>query len=230
MKILKTIKEALLAFPWAYLLFSLVLGAGGALFVLFPVDATGWVGRVLGGVTVLLFLFFAIAAWRAPGRGMGFFVRIGAYLLAIACGGYMLIAPDMTLSYLSIAVGAYALMDAGCKLQTAARAWHYRALLWWILAVVTALVAVGGVVLLRFPFEPFAEFIAENAVTLGIVMLLCGLQNFLSAFEAARIEACRRRELAEATTTVVIDAGAARAQAAAALRTESGATDEGAEG
>ena len=195
--------------PFAYLLGSLLLCVGGVLFVLFPQEATNWTSRILGALTVALFLYlFVILCAKERRRGVRFVIYLVAYLLGMLAGGYLLFSPDTALAYLSLAVGVYALVDAGFKLRLAISACRYRALLWWALTVCAALAAVGGLVLLRFlPTDPIAV-----AVVMGLSMLAGGAQNFLAFFESAVAERRRAREAEENATTVVIDAAAARAQ------------------
>lgn len=195
--------------PFAYLLCSLLLCIGGLLFVFFPSETSGWTSAILGGLTVALFLFlFILHCAKERRHGVGFFFYLFAYVLGMLAGGYLIFSPDTAMEYLSMAVGVYALVDAGFKLRLAISACRYRAVLWWALTVCAALSALGGLVLLRYlPTDQIAI-----AVLMGISMLLSGAQNFLAFFEGATVDRRRLREMEENATTVVIDAVAARAQ------------------
>lgn len=213
-------------FAWVYLFFSLLLVAGGIAFVVFPLEAANWTARILGGLTVLFFLFlFVLLCAREKKRGVSFFLRLFAYLLAILSGGYLIFSPDTALAYLSIAVGVYALIDAGFKLRLAISGCRYRVLLWWALTVTAGLAAVGGLVLLRF-LPTWEADITTTAVLMGITMLFGGLQNFIGAFERTAVEQAQAKEATdEHTTVVVIDPTAAQTNAPAVPAAEEPAAE-----
>ncbi len=212
--------KTLLHFPWGYLLFFLLFGAGGVLYLLFPSASVSWTGRILGGLTVVMFAFSGVRLVGQKKRGGVFFLKMLGCLLAVLMGGYMLLFPDQSLPYLSLAVGVYALMDAGAKLMLSGQANRHHLLLWWALTVTSLLAAAGGVFLLRFPYVPYEENIVPNAVLMGITMLLCGVGNFLSAFAFHGVRLREQKEQEDGATTVVIDAEGARRQAREANGTE----------
>lgn len=203
-------------FAWVYFFISLLLVAGGIAFVVFPLESANWTARILGGATALMFLFlFVFLCAREKKRDASFFFHLVAYLLAILAGGYLIFSPDIAMSYLAIALGVYALMDAGFKLRLAISGCRYNAFLWWALTVTAGLSAVGGLVLLRF-LPTWEADTTVTAMLMGITMLCAGLQNFIGAFEKTAVEQAQAKEAVEEhTTVVVIDGDAAAAQIAA---------------
>ena len=205
-------------FAWVYLFFSFLLIAGGLAFVIFPQESANWTARILGGLVVVFFLFlFVFLCAREKKRNASFFCHLFAYLLAIVAGGYFIFAPDTVLTYLSMAVGVYALMDAGFKLRLAISGCRYRALLWWALTLTAGFSAVGGLVLLRF-LPVWEADTVTTAIIMGISMLCAGLANFIAAFEKTAVEQAQAKEAAaEHTTVVMIDTEAAERAAAEML-------------
>ena len=61
--------KTLLHFPWGYLLFFLLFGAGGVLYLLFPSASVSWTGRILGGLTVVMFAFSGVRLVGQKKRG-----------------------------------------------------------------------------------------------------------------------------------------------------------------
>lgn len=202
MRSIKQFFSALCHFAWGQLLCALLLCTGGVLFILFPEGAVSWVGRVLGGLTVILFTFFLarLFAWRE--RGLRFAMLLCAYALALICGGYILFAPAHAMEYLSIAAGLFAIMYGSLLLSLASRAKRAEVALWWLPVVFSLLSVAAGLWMLRFPALPFAEHVTENATLIGICLCIGGLEFVLSSIYHMVIE---RRERVAYTQTVSLD-------------------------
>lgn len=194
------IGRALARFRWAYLLFSVLLSAAGALFLAFPEQAGTWVGRTIGAMVLVCALFFAVRLLAIRLRGVTFFFSMLFTVLAGVAGAYLLFAPDAALAYFSAAAGVYAIMDGSFKLQTAVSARRYKMPSWWVITVLGGLSVALGVWLLRF----MPDGARNLALLMGAALLLGGILNLLSLWLLPRIAAHVRQD-PENTTVIVVN-------------------------
>ncbi len=223
-RIFKGIWDAFIHFAWGNLLAALLLVAAGVLYLLFPAEAVEWVGRVTGGLILLVFVFALVRLFARRTRGVPFFLWLIADVLALLAGGFMLFAPAATLEYLTVAIGLGSIMLGSIRLSFAAESKRYRLFGWWALVLLAGGAVAGGLWLLRFPFAAAdgSLLIVENARLAGILMALCGVLEFFSVFFRASLD--RRIKMEMMATTVVIDAEGVRAQAEAERAAQAVAT------
>lgn len=225
----KRLWDGFIHFAWGSLLAALLLIVAGGLYLLFPAEAVEWVGRVVGGLLLLVFLFALVRLFARRTRGVPFFLWLVADVLALLAGGLMLFAPAATLEYLTLAIGLGAIMLGSIRLAFAAESKRYHLFGWWALVLLAGGAVAGGLWLLRFPFlgADGGLLLEENARLMGGLMVLCGILEFFAVFFRIFLNRQIKKEMA--ATTVIIDAAGVRAQAEAARAAEAptGGEEEG---
>lgn len=184
-----SLKKALAAYKWGYLLFALLAIGSGLCLCLFPEESMTVAIRLIGFVTLLLFVYRFVAVLAERNRSFRFFWRVISTLLGLFCGGYMLIAPESALLYLFTAFGLLLIIDGAFKLQTAILSKRYDVFAMMILLINAVATIVFGFILLKFP----QESLKVNAVLLGIGLIIDGLQNLFSTYFLPMIESRQKK-------------------------------------
>ncbi len=188
---MKGLKHRIASLPWGYLVFAILLSAAGILLCAFPEESLSNAIRVIGILTLLIFIVRFVLTLGDRERSFRFAFRVIGTLFALFCGGYMLIAPESTIAYLFTIFGLYLIMAGSFKLQTSITLRRYRVPTVWVMLALSLLIVAGGFVLLRFEGEEWLT-LRRSTILLGVSLIVDAAANLLSLFVVPYIEKRRR--------------------------------------
>lgn len=186
---MQKIKKALSSVSWGYLVIAILLGASGVLFLAFEEESLANAARIVGGLTVLIFLVRFVLILAERERSFRFAFRMIGTVCALLCGGIMLIFAEDAVVFFCSFVSLFLIVDGAFKLQTTISLRRYKIPMVWVLFALSILLIGGGYILLELEME-----LAVLAKLLGAVLLVDAVSNLMSLFLLPVIDKCRREE------------------------------------
>lgn len=186
---MQRMKKALSSVMWGYLVIGILLGAAGILFLVFEEESLANAARIIGGITVLMFLIRMVLILAERERSFRFAFRMIGTLFAMIAGGIMLIFAEQSVTYFCSFAALFLIVDGAFKLQTTISLRRYQIPSVWVLFALSILLILGGYLLLEIELE-----LGVLAKLFGFVLLLDAVANFMSLFLLPIIEKRRRTE------------------------------------
>lgn len=178
-------------FPWGYPLLFLLTAALGVLFLLFR-ETLPILAISIGVILILFAILFAVCTMADPARGARFGLKMMLAVLVLAAGIVVLIARDATMNIILSLFTFLILLDGAFKLQTTVLSRRYRLFGWWILLTLSLMMILGGGLLFRVVERVEDE---TAAVLLGLLLIVDGIANLLTAFFLTGYESRLRTQL-----------------------------------
>ncbi len=217
---MKKFLQKLAAYSWGVLLFALMFTASGVCLISFPEEALPTVVLVISIIAIVFAVALAILALAGKSRDVGFYFQLCGAICALFCGIFLLLKHNDGVALLTLFVGVLVMIDGSFKLHTAILSKRYRHSLWWVMLVLSVVCIAGGLYLVKWVPTDRVKFCS---VLMGIVMILEGVQNFLSTFYTPGIDKRRKKEILEeslAETAAGRDEQAGKALPIESVRTE----------
>lgn len=178
-------------FPWGYPLLFLLTASLGVLFLLFR-ETLPILAISIGVILILFAILFAVCTMADPARGALFGLKMVLAVLVLAAGIVVLIARAATMNVILSLFTFLILLDGAFKLQTTVLSRRYRLFGWWILLSLSLVLILGAGLLFREVEQVAAD---TAAVLLGLLLIVDGVANLLTAFFLTGYESRLRAQL-----------------------------------
>lgn len=175
--------EKIKNFKWGYAVLFLVLVGIGICLISLRQTLTA-LAITIGVLLSLVGVTLMIIELARKERSFAFGARILFYVACIVCGVVTAIFRDGAVDVMISIFSLLLIIDASFKLHTTAMSKRYSVPLWWIILAFAVLTVIGGFFALKYP----PEKLEATSVLLGIVFILDGVSNLLSAFYIAAYE------------------------------------------
>lgn len=158
---------------------SVILCITGLVFMIFSGTVVNIIGWVLGGIFCVIGIIYLIGYIRRQLM----ILELVFSIISLVIGVLFLIHPGWVMSFLSIIVGIYILIEGALKVKIAIDARKQQVRGWWVL-LVAALISIGiSIVLICNPFGISKMFM----FLLGLALLLNGIENIIHAVYTKKI-------------------------------------------
>lgn len=158
---------------------SVILCITGLVFMIFSGTVVNIIGWVLGGIFCVIGIIYLIGYIRRQLM----ISELVFSIISLVIGVLFLIHPSWVMSFLSIIVGIYILIEGALKVKIAIDAKKQQVKGWWVL-LVAALISIGiSIVLICNPFGISKIFM----FLLGLALLLNGIENIMHAVYTKKI-------------------------------------------
>ena len=160
---LKAIRNSLVLLALLYIVLGVVL-------ILFPATSLNLACLLIGAVT-LLYGVVRIFGYTRAGEGEASRLELAFGIVLAALGVFLLVCPQLLVSLIPIALGAYLLVDSfsaiKCSLDWKARGFSR----WWVSFLVSLVLALFVLVMILRPFT----LVANLVVFIGVGFLFDGV-------------------------------------------------------
>ena len=160
---LKAIRNSLVLLALLYIVLGVVL-------ILFPATSLNLACLLIGAVT-LLYGVVRIFGYTRAGEGEASRLELAFGIVLAALGVFLLACPQLLVSLIPIALGAYLLVDSFSAIK---RSLEWKALgfsRWWVSFLVSLVLALFGLVMILRPFT----LVANLVVFIGVGFLFDGV-------------------------------------------------------
>ncbi len=160
---LKAIRNSLVLLALLYIVLGVVL-------ILFPATSLNLACLLIGAVT-LLYGVVRIFGYTRAGEGEASRLELAFGIVLAALGVFLLVCPQLLVSRIPIALGAYLLVDSFSAIK---RSLEWKALgfsRWWVSFLVSLVLALFGLVMILRPFT----LVANLVVFIGVGFLFDGV-------------------------------------------------------
>ena len=160
---LKGIRNSLVLLALLYIVLGVVL-------ILFPATSLNLACLLIGAVT-LLYGVVRIFGYTRAGEGEASRLELAFGIVLAALGVFLLVCPQLLVSLIPIALGAYQLVDSFSAIK---RSLEWKSLgfsRWWVSFLVSLVLALFGLVMILRPFT----LVANLVVFIGVGFLFDGV-------------------------------------------------------
>ncbi|HIV46886.1 MAG TPA: DUF308 domain-containing protein [Candidatus Acutalibacter stercorigallinarum] len=160
---LKAIRNSLVLLALLYIVLGVVL-------ILFPATSLNLACLLIGAVT-LLYGVVRIFGYTRAGEGEASRLELAFGIVLAALGVFLLVCPQLLVSLIPIALGAYLLVDSFSAIK---RSLEWKSLgfsRWWVSFLVALVLALFGLVMILRPFT----LVANLVVFIGVGFLFDGV-------------------------------------------------------
>ena len=160
---LKAIRNSLVLLALLYIVLGVVL-------ILFPATSLNLACLLIGAVT-LLYGVVRIFGYTRAGEGEASRLELAFGIVLAALGVFLLVCPQLLVSLIPIALGAYLLVDSFSAIK---RSLEWKSLgfsRWWVSFLVSLVLALFGLVMILRPFT----LVANLVVFIGVGFLFDGV-------------------------------------------------------
>lgn len=160
---LKAIRNSLVLLALLYIVLGVVL-------ILFPATSLNLACLLIGAVT-LLYGVVRIFGYTRAGEGEASRLELAFGIVLAALGVFLLVCPQLLVSLIPIALGAYLLVDSFSAIK---RSLDWKSLgfsRWWVSFLVALVLALFGLVMILRPFT----LVANLVVFIGVGFLFDGV-------------------------------------------------------
>ena len=160
---LKAIRNSLVLLALLYIILGVVL-------ILFPATSLNLACLLIGAVT-LLYGVVRIFGYTRAGEGEASRLELAFGIVLAALGVFLLVCPQLLVSLIPIALGAYLLVDSFSAIK---RSLEWKSLgfsRWWVSFLVSLVLALFGLVMILRPFT----LVANLVVFIGVGFLFDGV-------------------------------------------------------
>lgn len=189
-------KEKLKNFAWGYVILFAILTAIGILCICFH-GTLPYVALGIGIVITLYGIIYGVLAIASKERGPKFAFRITIAICSIIAGVITMVFCKKAINVLTALMGLFLIIDGSFKLQSAALSKRYKSVGWWILLVPSLISIIGGFFITRYESNGTDDSVALISVSLGIILIIDALSNFLTAFLSGKLTAAVPKEKKE---------------------------------
>ena len=166
-----------------YIVLSVAMGSLGAVFIVRPETSAVALGRLCGGLMILLGVIKLVGFFSKDLYRLAFQYDLAFGILLIALGIVTLARPGGAMSFLCIVFGIPVLADGLFKIQISLDAKRFGIEKWWVVLLLAALTCVIGLLLVIRPSEAARALM----VLMGISLLLDGILNICVAWLCVKI-------------------------------------------
>ncbi len=191
---MKKFFQKLAAYSWGVLLFAVLCVVSGVCLISFPEEVLPKVVLIISIFTIVYGIVSGAINLANRDRGVLFFFRLLGAICALFCGIFLLIKHSEGVTLLTLFVGVLVMIDSSFKLHTAILSKRYQHSMWWVMLVLSIVCLAGGLYLVKWIPTDRLKFCS---VMMGIVMVLEGVQNFLTTFYTMSVEKSRKKEILE---------------------------------
>ncbi len=177
MEFLKEIKSSLLIMAGFYIIIGLVMLFAPNFVSNSLCYLIGAICIIVGGLSIYTYIGSDVYGTLAA----AFFIIAAVF---IGSGLFIILNPEIVVSFIPIIMGVLLVIDAFGKLQTASRLHKYNYDKWWYVLISALVIFVFGILLLFNPFEAITLFIR----VVGIFLLIDGISNIITVFSYKQIE------------------------------------------
>lgn len=189
-----SLKSALKAFKWGYLLIAVVLLAAGICFLAFPKEAIKTSSYIISGCTLIVGLTIGIKYLINKNRGFAFGLAMIASGCTIITAIVGFIIPEKIFAIYPMFVGLFFVIDGSFKLQTVINAKRYKLKMWWFLLAFSILTITCGFLMIRLRIDTDIK-INGFIIIMGIAFILSATENLLSLFFLGKITKRAKNEI-----------------------------------
>ncbi len=186
------IGKKLAQYSWGILLFAILFTVAGVCLIAFPEDALPKTIIVISVFTMVFAIALVVVALAGRKRDVKFFFLLLGALCSLFAGIFLLLKRnDGAIEILSLFVGLMVIIDGSFKLHTAVMSKRYKLWLWWVMLVLSLVSIAGGLYLIKWPT---VDKVKLCSVLMGLIMIVDGLQNFLTTFYTPIIDKIAKKE------------------------------------
>lgn len=167
----------------SYLFISFALCALGIVLLALPEISARVLGIVFGVLLIAYGCARLTAYFTRGGWGLLFRYDLSMGILLVLLGVLVLMFPSSVMTFLTIVLGAYIIVDGIFKLQISLDAHRYGLRQWWVLLLMALASAVCGVLLLLHPYLG-SSFLM---IYLGVTLLCEGIMNLSALWTISRL-------------------------------------------
>ena len=166
-----------------YIVLSVAMGSLGAVFIVRPETSAVALGRLCGGLMILLGVIKLVGFFSKDLYRLAFQYDCIFGALLIALGVTVLLRPGGLLTVLCVALGLYILADGLFRMRMAWEARAFGIRLWWLIMTAAAVSGLCGLVLM---FRP-AEGGQALMILFGVTLVSESMLNICTMLTAVKI-------------------------------------------
>lgn len=166
-----------------YIVLSVAMGSLGAVFIVRPETSAVALGRLCGGLMILLGVIKLVGFFSKDLYRLAFQFDLSLGLMLAVLGVIILRNPDQAMSFLCLMLGIATMADGLFKLQSALDARRFGLKSWPLILTLAVGAGVVGALLMLRPMQSARAL----TVLLGIGMMLEGVLNLCVALFSIKI-------------------------------------------
>lgn len=166
-----------------YIVLSVAMGSLGAVFIVRPETSAVALGRLCGGLMILLGVIKLVGFFSKDLYRLAFQFDLSLGLMLAVLGVIILRNPDQAMSFLCLMLGIVTMADGLFKLQSALDARRFGLKSWPLILTLAVGAGVVGALLMLRPMQSARAL----TVLLGIGMMLEGVLNLCVALFGIKI-------------------------------------------
>ncbi len=174
-------------FRWGHFLISLVVFLAGVCLLIFPNVSLTAGSYIIASSAILTGIITFIKLLANRSRGATFASGIISCVLTLVCGIVGLFIPDKIMEYYPMFIGLILVIDGTFKLQSVINAKRYEIKFWWGLLIASVITIAGGFLCIRLRLGEGETDVFIFSLILGIAVIFCSIQNFISLFMLDKI-------------------------------------------
>ncbi|MGI5984336.1 MAG: hypothetical protein GXY01_10830 [Clostridiales bacterium] len=161
-----------------YMLTALVFVLFGVLFLVYPSESGKIICYILGGFLCLVGIFRTVEYFMTPVTLHEYSLGLVMGLIAIGCGVFILIRPELIVKVLHTVLGVAVLLDSIIKLQNTLDMIRLHDKNWRYTLIMTIVTAALGTILLINPFKAMETLLKF----IGISLIINGVMDAVAMF------------------------------------------------
>lgn len=169
----------------SYLVYSLILIAGGLCFLICPKISAAAICTVWGVFLMILGVLKIAGYFTKDLYGLAFQFDLAGGILDIILSAVLIFASSMVMKITAIVIGVSIIINSVMKIQTAFEAKRFGMRYWWGLLILAVLCGGIGVFVLCFPFQT-AEFFVRFVGISIIVTSVLNIYTVLTTFKESK--------------------------------------------
>ncbi len=174
-------------FRWGHFLISSVIFLAGICLLIFPNVSLSAGSYIIASSAILTGIITFIKLLANRSRGATFASGIISCVLTLVCGIVGLFIPDKIMEYYPMFIGLILVIDGTFKLQSVINAKRYEIKFWWGLLIASVITIAGGFLCIRLRLGEGETDVFIFSLILGIAVIFCSIQNFISLFMLDKI-------------------------------------------
>ena len=164
-------------FGWGHVFLSAVIIALGVCFISFN-NSFDVLAIAFGVITTLAGIILGVTTLSKRERSVKFAIKIIVSVALIVSGVVTMISRKDAVNIMIDILSLLLIVDGSFKLQTAIKSKRYSVVGWWVMLTLSVVIIISAFLVIKITFEKPQSM----SIIFGLVTILDGIANFLSAF------------------------------------------------